>query len=317
MELCDTSLQDRLVAALDQGLSHVPTTELLPWMRDAADGLDALNAKQVQHRDVKPANLLLLNSGLKVADFGLAKALEQTVASNSGAGTIAYTAPECFKGQLAQQSDQYSLAVTYFQLRTGRLLFDGDQAKVMYGHLELEPDLSQLPPGERAVLSRALAKEASKRWPSCKVFIKEMAAATSNGRACAFLLCAVMWGMEKEYGKAIASFDEAIRIDPTGGSYRCRGVFWLQHMKDYNKAIKDFDQAIRLNPKEVDPYVFRGIAWIAKREVSKAITDLDEAIRLDPQAAQKLLNDKLKEGIVTLTSQQRDLIEQRYRVRGA
>ncbi len=113
MELCDRSLQDRLTEALDQKLPGIPLQELLGYLSDAANGLDALNAKQVQHRDVKPANLLLLNAGVKVADFGLAKALEQTVATNSGAGTLAYTAPECFKGELTQQSDQYSLAVTY------------------------------------------------------------------------------------------------------------------------------------------------------------------------------------------------------------
>jgi serine/threonine protein kinase len=97
MELCDRSLQDRLREALDQEHPGIPLKELLSYVRDAANGLDALNAKQVQHRDVKPANLLLLNSGVKVADFGLAKVLEQTVASNSGAGTIAYLAPECSK----------------------------------------------------------------------------------------------------------------------------------------------------------------------------------------------------------------------------
>jgi hypothetical protein len=53
--------------------------------------------------------LLLLNSGVKVADFGLAKALEQTVGSNSGAGTLAYTAPECFRRQLAQGKPVSSL----------------------------------------------------------------------------------------------------------------------------------------------------------------------------------------------------------------
>jgi serine/threonine-protein kinase len=148
MELCDHSLQDRLREALDQKLSGIPLTELLNYMSEAANGLDALNAKQVQHRDVKPANLLLLGSGVKVADFGLAKALEQTIATNSGAGTLAYTAPECFKGKLTKQSDQYSLAVTYYHLRTGQLLFKGDQAEMMYAHLELKPDLSQLPPAE-------------------------------------------------------------------------------------------------------------------------------------------------------------------------
>jgi serine/threonine protein kinase len=158
-------------------LPGIPLDELLPYMNDAASGLDALNSKQVQHRDVKPANLLLLNGGVKVADFGLAKALEHTVASNSVAGTLAYTAPESFKGQLAQQSDQYSLAVTYFHLRTGRLLFDGDQAKVMYGHLELKPDLSCLPLAEEVVLARALSKEPAKRWQDCRTLVSRLVSA--------------------------------------------------------------------------------------------------------------------------------------------
>lgn len=174
MELCDCTLQDRLKEAHSQGLGGIPTKELLDYMRDAASGLDALNARQVQHRDVKPANLLLLNSGVKVADYGLAKAIEQTVASNSGAGTLAYMAPECFKGELTQYSDQYSLAVTYYHLRTGKALFTGNQAEIVYGHLESEPDLSMLPTREKVALARALAKEPGKRWQDCSTFIDEM-----------------------------------------------------------------------------------------------------------------------------------------------
>ena len=182
MELCDRSLQDRLAEALDQKLPGIPLQDLLSYMSDAANGLDALNAKQVQHRDVKPANLLLLNSGVKVADFGLAKALEQTVASNSGGGTLAYTAPECFKGQLTQQSDQYSLAVTYYHLRTGRLLFKGDQALVMYAHLETEPDLSAVPSARASCAARALSKEPDNRWPNCKAFVTELIKAHQEGK---------------------------------------------------------------------------------------------------------------------------------------
>ncbi len=187
MELCDRSLQDRLAEALDQNLPGIPLKELLTCMSDAANGLDALNAKQVQHRDVKPANLLLLDSALKVADFGLAKALEQTMASNSGGGTIAYLAPECFKGKLTQQTDQYSLAVTYYHLRTGRLLFKGDQAQMMYAHLELEPNLSDLASAERVVLARALSKEPDRRWQSCSDFVNELCNTSQQeqGKYCA------------------------------------------------------------------------------------------------------------------------------------
>jgi tetratricopeptide (TPR) repeat protein len=174
MELCDRSLQDRLAEALNQKGSGIPVDELLNYMSDAANGLDALSVRHVQHRDVKPANLLLLDSRVKVADFGLAKVLEQTVASNSTGGTVAYMAPECFRGSLTPQSDQYSLAVTYYHLRTGHLLFPGNQAQVMYAHLEVEPDLSHLPRAERIVLARALTKESGKRWRNCTTFVDEL-----------------------------------------------------------------------------------------------------------------------------------------------
>jgi serine/threonine protein kinase len=175
MELCDRTLLDRLADVQHQKQTGIPVEDLLSHMSDAANGLDALSAGHVQHRDVKPANLLLLNSGVKVGDFGLAKVLEQTVASNSGAGTIAYIAPECFNEEITQQSDQYSFAVTYYHLRTGHLLFQGNQAQLMYAHLHLDPDLSALPTAdERTVLARALSKEPVKRWPNCKTFANEL-----------------------------------------------------------------------------------------------------------------------------------------------
>jgi serine/threonine protein kinase len=54
MELCDRTLHHRLQEALAQNLPGIPVNELLGYVRDAAKGLDALNARQVQHRDVKP-----------------------------------------------------------------------------------------------------------------------------------------------------------------------------------------------------------------------------------------------------------------------
>jgi formylglycine-generating enzyme required for sulfatase activity/serine/threonine protein kinase len=180
MELCDRSLLDRLKEALAQNHPGIPVADLLSHMRDAASGLDALNAKHVQHRDVKPLNLLLLDRSVKVADFGLAKLLEATVVSHTGAMTIAYAAPECFRGEVTSNSDQYSLAVTYFHLRTGRLLFGGSPERVLYRHLHEEPNLTPLAPGERAVLSRALAKEAGERWTSCQEFVTALSDALSG-----------------------------------------------------------------------------------------------------------------------------------------
>src|SRR5262249_8680415 len=86
MELCDRSLRDRFQEALAQGLPGIPLPELLTYMRDAAHGLDALNEHRVQHCDVKPANLLLLQRGVKVADFGLVRAVDDDAAVADGMG---------------------------------------------------------------------------------------------------------------------------------------------------------------------------------------------------------------------------------------
>jgi serine/threonine protein kinase len=262
MELCDRTLLDRLAQALGQNLSGIPLEELLAYISDAANGIDALNAKQVQHRDVKPANLLLSNGGVKVADFGLAKALEQTVASNSGAGTIAYTAPECFKGVLTQQTDQYSLAVTYYHLRTGRPLFQGDQAKVMYAHLQLEPDLSHLPPREAIVLLRALAKEPQKRWPNCLTLADELAGAQRIG------------------GEKTRSESALFAL--------ARGIEWF-NKAGYDLAIQDFDETTRLYPDKSHSYILRGLALYHKKGFEQVVTNFGEAFQRDPNGFRELI----------------------------
>ncbi len=140
MELADRTLMDRFSEARGQGLRGVPFAELREFLREAAKGLDHLHSIGVQHRDVKPQNLLLVGGGVKVADFGLAKVLEQTTASNTGSMTPAYAAPEFLKGRVSPHSDQYSLAVAYCQLRGGQLPFNGGPAQVMMGHLYETPD---------------------------------------------------------------------------------------------------------------------------------------------------------------------------------
>jgi serine/threonine protein kinase len=179
-ELAERSLADRLQECLGQGHAGISGPELHPYMQDAAKGLDYLNGAGVQHRDVKPANLLLMGGAVKVGDFGLAKLLEETTASHSGSMTVTYAAPEFFEGEVTPHSDQYSLAVSYCELRGGRLPFTGTALKVMKGHTELEPDLSMLPEAERPVVARALHKKPKGRWPSCTAFAKQLAAAVKK-----------------------------------------------------------------------------------------------------------------------------------------
>jgi serine/threonine protein kinase len=188
MELAEGSLLDRHTAAVAEGLPGIPADELLEYMADAARGIDHLNEPRpedgqphgIQHRDIKPANLLLVGGGVKVADFGLAKVLRQSQASNTGCMTLAYAAPECVNGATSPRSDQYSLAVTYCQLRGNRVPFRGAAEEVMLGHLLNPPDLSMLPPAEQPAVARALAKNPEERWPSCRAFVRALTVAAKG-----------------------------------------------------------------------------------------------------------------------------------------
>ena len=165
-ELADGSVKDRFDACREQGLPGIPRAEMLRYVRDAADALDYMSDQHgLQHLDIKPENLLLLADHVKVADFGLVKDMTQSAASLVGGMTPLYAAPEVFRGQPSRQSDQYSLAIVYQEMLTGRLPFvGGNAAELTLQHLNDEPDLSSLTGPERYVISRALSKDPSHRY---------------------------------------------------------------------------------------------------------------------------------------------------------
>src|SRR5919201_1327814 len=100
--------------------------ETVAIVRDACQALDYAHRAGVIHRDVKPGNLLVASeTGMtKLADFGIAKAAEQTRITQVGSvlGTAAYLSPEQARGDEAgPASDIYSLGVCAYQFLTGRL----------------------------------------------------------------------------------------------------------------------------------------------------------------------------------------------------
>ena len=124
-ELADGSLKDRFAACQESGLPAIPRDELLAYMRDAADALDFLSENALQHLDVKPENLLMVGGRMKVADFGLVKDIQDRTCSMMGGMTPVYAAPELFDGRPTAASDQYSLAIVYQEMLTGRVAVSG------------------------------------------------------------------------------------------------------------------------------------------------------------------------------------------------
>jgi tRNA A-37 threonylcarbamoyl transferase component Bud32 len=126
------------------------------------------------HCDVKPQNILVVPDGrVKVADFGIARALASTPVIEGGDvwGTPDYLSPEqAAGGRLGPPSDVYSIGVVMYEMLTGRLLFEAESGiAVVFKHLREEPmpinELNpRVPPGLARIVHKALAKEPSARY---------------------------------------------------------------------------------------------------------------------------------------------------------
>src|SRR5262245_6545536 len=182
MELADRSLWDRFKECRAQGLPGIPRDELIGYIEEAAEALDLMNREyQLQHLDIKPQNLFLIHSHVKVADFGLVKDLENSQASITGGITPVYAAPETFDGKVTRYSDQYSLAIVYQELLTGQRPFTGNNVRqLILQHLQGVPNLTSLPPGDQPLIARALAKAPDQRYPSCRDLIAALRAADTT-----------------------------------------------------------------------------------------------------------------------------------------
>ena len=173
MEIADCSLEHRLHDHQKQGLPGIPRAELLGYMTESAEALDFMSSEyDLQHLDIKPQNIFLIAGHVKVADFGLVKDLEGCTASVTGGVTPVYAPPETFDGWLSRNSDQYSLAIVFQELLTGKRPFNGPSARqYMMQHLTADPDLSSLPACDRLIVRRALSKDPKERYPSCRDFV--------------------------------------------------------------------------------------------------------------------------------------------------
>jgi tetratricopeptide (TPR) repeat protein len=179
------SLHDRQHRPGDR-LATLPPAALAGWLEPVAEALDYIHQQGYVHRDIKPANILFDGQGnAYVSDFGVAKAVGGRTLSRSQSltgtgmvlGTPEYMAPEMLLGEdYGGGVDQYALAVTVYELLSGRVPFQGHtpgaillqqtsgQAAALHRLVPAVPrDLS-------AAVARALAREPKERFATCLAF---------------------------------------------------------------------------------------------------------------------------------------------------
>ncbi len=175
---------------LGRGRGRLPIDRVRHILRDAALALGHAHRRQIVHRDVKPANIMLDDEGRVVlTDFGISKAREATT-QLTGTGTIigtpAYMAPEQAKGkEVDGRADQYSLAIVGYRALTGKLPFEGDPHSILYQQVhESPPSLLERRPDTphdlRLALERALAKESRGRFRNMEEFASSVSGERAN-----------------------------------------------------------------------------------------------------------------------------------------
>jgi eukaryotic-like serine/threonine-protein kinase len=153
--------------------------EVVRWLEQAAEALDAGHAAGVVHRDVKPGNLLLDGRGdVHVADFGVASAvgLDSLTMTGTVLGTAGYLSPEQAQGHRATPaSDRYALAVVAWELLTGRRPYESESPTAeAAAHVNAPvPAISELgvAPELDPVFKRALSKDPRARYGSAAGFL--------------------------------------------------------------------------------------------------------------------------------------------------
>jgi serine/threonine protein kinase len=179
MELLDGV---QLGSVIDEG--GMALERFFPVARGVLEGLRALHAAGIVHRDVTARNVMLVRGALgeervKVLDLGIAKATGQKTLTEPGTfvGTLQSMAPEQIRGEpVDARADVYSVGVLFFRMLSGHLPFEGDATSLMYQHLEARPPpvestMRVVPAPLVRLVASCLEKEPSARPPSAEALL--------------------------------------------------------------------------------------------------------------------------------------------------
>lgn len=167
---------------------ELPEEPALRLAAGLAAALTAVHRAGLVHRGLKPADVLLTDDGLRVTDFGVARAAESdggSALTHTGwlAGAVGFMSPEQIEGQrLTPRSDVFSLGAVLFAACTGRGPFAGPSTpQTLYNVVHTEPDLGMLPERLRDLVRPCLAKDPVRR-PTSAQLLEQLDPAASSAR---------------------------------------------------------------------------------------------------------------------------------------
>jgi len=162
-------------------------TRALDYTCQISNAVDHAHRQGVLHRDLRPSNVLVAESGMvKVADFGTSRFLEIAAHGTTIIGSPPYMAPEQFQGKAMFASDIYSLGVTMYQMMTGVLPYDtpspADLERLMKGELLTAPRLKnpKIPKSINDIVLKAMAPDIHARYQRAGELLDDVLAVRSR-----------------------------------------------------------------------------------------------------------------------------------------
>ena len=179
-------MEGRELQVVMDGVRRMPTEEVLNIAAQVAEGLNFAHQHGIVHRDIKPSNIMLLGGDqVKIADFGIAKMGQSLATTKTGMiiGSPLYMSPEQIRAQkIDARSDIFSLGVVLYQMLTGKLPFNADDAHAVMFQIvsEQPPRPSTLNEDVSDVLDnivfKCLAKNPDERYKSALELADELTA---------------------------------------------------------------------------------------------------------------------------------------------
>ena len=208
--------------------------------KQIAQALSAAHKKGVIHRDIKPHNILISNEDrqVKVADFGIAKAVSNSTITNIGSiiGSVHYFSPEQAKGQpVANNADLYSLGIVLYEMLIGRVPFRGDSPiSIAVQHINEEIEFTQeektkIPHSIRTLISKMTEKSPEDRYQSAEEVIEDIDYIEKN----------IDLDFIKEYDNYVTQKIDQDKLLAKSKRYNTNRNYYEEDLEDYSDEYED------------------------------------------------------------------------------